>query len=864
MSKVFKSNKFGIAMRTLLITTILSLVFSSVTFAEGGGRYKGANAWSFGVHGDTQWTLEGNPEDNPNYVAAAIANRVSEEFIAKGVKFVIQTGDLSDRGTAAGYYSRADAAQKLYDKKIGFFPIRGNHESYESTYYPDSANPPTAFSLDMNLPAYRDAFPQILGMYGPDGKNKANFGAYNFSSPSDILPELTTLDGLSYSFDYGKAGNTARFVFVDTEATGYLRYIPTKHEVYGDPYLYIIYTCYNWFLGSPIIDTDGKTIFKAVYAEDGSPIENMYDINGKKLDSIWDAKRTLVSSRYVGNIIRLLFDKDKNIVSGYYDASGKPLTEVYREDGSSIFEPTYDGESGWLSELIYDAAKNEIPALYDCARNMITAVYAKDADGNVITTPLAFYDKADPATRTQLAIKDLELWVRINSKGVLADKFSGFENTYPVTDWTRLDVESWKTAGTEYYPGKQQAWISAQLDKATRSTTQAFVISHRPVINGNHTDSFFGSSSAVTPDDQNAFFASLQNNDVKLMISAHDHLYNRAIDKSPDGLSEITQIITQGLSTKFYTPQGIDVFGADIKARETQISQEVKNFGYYIYTVDGPRVTANYYSDVVGNFVDGNDYPDGSGSLEVPDFEFVKQDEWGYSLNGKQVVVKQGEPYAGIEDSFKGTNAKILAGTNNSTSVDLTPTVVDDNDTPDDTSDDVVVSTPRALNKAVNTGWVNRPNYKALPVVKTFWDIFKFFQVLMINAQNKVQSDIMSLWGMGELGIKEGECGYDQTDTYVLSMSYDTTSMYYGISNMMMIKNGKAGIATYVNGKWVNAVNENFGGKAKFVLGKYNSKKHGLGTYGIDLKTNTAWAVLNYNADFAVATNVGPACYKKW
>jgi hypothetical protein len=57
-------------------------------------------------------------------------------------------------------------------------------------------------------------------------------------------------------------------------------------------------------------------------------------------------------------------------------------------------------------------------------------------------------------------------------------------------------------------------------------------------------------------------------------------------------------------------------------------------------------------------------------------------------------------------------------------------------------------------------------------------------------------------------------------------------------------------------------VDQKFGGTKKFVLGKYNSK-YSLGTYGIDLTTNTAWAVLNYNADFVVATNVGQACFKK-
>jgi len=39
----------------------------------------------------------------------------------------------------------------------------------------------------------------------------------------------------------------------------------------------------------------------------------------------------------------------------------------------------------------------------------------------------------------------------------------------------------------------------------------------------------------------------------------------------------------------------------------------------------------------------------------------------------------------------------------------------------------------------------------------------------------------------------------------------------------------------------------------RFVLGPWNSS-YDLGTYGIDASTNTAWAVINYNADFAVTS----------
>jgi hypothetical protein len=54
------------------------------------------------------------------------------------------------------------------------------------------------------------------------------------------------------------------------------------------------------------------------------------------------------------------------------------------------------------------------------------------------------------------------------------------------------------------------------------------------------------------------------------------------------------------------------------------------------------------------------------------------------------------------------------------------------------------------------------------------------------------------------------------------------------------------------DGDWVNAVDMNFGGTKKFVLGPWKPG-YELGTYGIDLKKHIAWAVINYTGDFAVA-----------
>ncbi len=638
--------------RSLLFGLMLMMALGTFSFSQGK-RYQSPSAYSFGVMGDTQWTVGEDPEGtNPEYVSAAVAGALQERFIDNGVKFVIQVGDLTDRAGDEGLAARAAAAQPLYDAGIGFFPLRGNHETYGYLYFRDPDN-------NVNIPAFKSSFPQTQG-------TDNTFGATNFNSP-----DVDVLKGLSYSFDYANQSSSARFVIVDIEGTEATVSTPAKHPIYGPGAFYIFWTVYKHTEDLP-----------------GIPAGNWFRIS----------------------------------------SSGKPSTNFYAWD-------TYEGED---DEYYY---------------------------------PIA-------------------------------------DNLYYVTG---------SVAG-EYWPGMQQDWISSRLDQATRGTEHAFVFSHRPLLGANHVDGFFGADPNEELDAQNAFYASLANNDVKYMISAHDHIHNHSLLTSPDGLSQVEQQISIGASTKFYAPGSLDTYG-DAKQRETQLAQEIFNIGYYIYTVDGPRVTVDYYSDSVGYFMDNENYPRGDdsvpGRLYLPEFDFVKKESWGYSTNGSQFMVNQGEPYSVVQDSFSNTSARILAGTNSSTAKDVTPIVIDNNGTPDDASDDVTLSAPRPFVKKVNTGWIAKP------------------------ADPKLLSPIFSLWGMANFGT-------EQTDTYVLSMSFDLTKDLY------LMGGGVGIVALDTNNKWTNAVNLNFGGTKNFVLGPYQAS-HGLGTWGIDYATKTVWAVVNYNADFAVA-----------
>lgn len=179
----------------------------------------------------------------------------------------------------------------------------------------------------------------------------------------------------------------------------------------------------------------------------------------------------------------------------------------------------------------------------------------------------------------------------------------------------------------------------------------------------------------------------------------------------------------------------------------------------------------------------------------TPVLNFTKRDSFGYSLTGKEFMVAEGGSYTVVQDSFGGMHAQILGGTNQSTKKD---------------------GSNRALTKAVDTGW---------------------------SPSACIESGtIMSLWGMADLASPT-------TDTYALSLTY----------NHLGKLDGTYGLATKdTSGKWVNAVDKNVGGTKQFVLGPWSSD-YGLGAYGIDTDSGTAWAVINYNANFTDIT-FGSSC----
>ena len=88
------------------------------------------------------------------------------------------------------------------------------------------------------------------------------------------------------------------------------------------------------------------------------------------------------------------------------------------------------------------------------------------------------------------------------------------------------------------------------------------------------------------------------------------------------------------------------------------------------------------------------------------------------------------------------------------------------------------------------------------------------------------------------------DLGSTTAGTYALSLTYDKLAKGQKANGILVALNS--------TGTWVNAVSMNAGGKQRFVSGPWKST-YALGTYGIDTRRRTAWAVIDYGGSFAVA-----------
>ena len=288
---------------------------------------------------------------------------------------------------------------------------------------------------------------------------------------------------------------------------------------------------------------------------------------------------------------------DANI--GFFPMRGNHETYGTKDYAVGVFRANYPQTRG--ISAVFGAANFSSPAL----------VSAAGADLNGLSYS---FDYGDPCNNARFVI--IDDWA-IPGKVIKIPGLAGIEYGFSF--------------------GDQQDWLSSRLDKKTRGTEHVFVFSHQPLIAESHQDCPFIGYTNANPDMQNAFFASLQNNGVKYYICGHDHLYKHSAITSPDGKSGIEQIICTSCSSKFYTPVPAgdpNWFGQ--KAREKIFSRDLYHVGFCIFTVDGPKVTVEYYSDKHGRWQSDSDFPSGRSDVNnqiTPAFQFDINDTFTYTLS---------------------------------------------------------------------------------------------------------------------------------------------------------------------------------------------------------------------------------------
>ena len=359
-------------------------------------------------------------------------------------------------------------------------------------------------------------------------------------------------------------------------------------------------------------------------------------------------------------------------------------------------------------------------------------------------------------------------------------------------------------------------WMNRQLSERAAGA-HAFVFGHKGIITESHTDTLFGANPSLDPSLQDTFMRDLQRNGVHYYVGGHDHMYNRALVASPDFKWHVQDIIAQSDASTFGVPKGagggvinplpnpaqtndmtydVPAFGAP---REKEIAQQAApgvadrltasaHVGYFVVTIDGPRVTVNYYSAPVKVGLSGL----GWALQASPALSFTRQETFGYSRNGKEFYVPGGGSYRVIADQFQGTKAKVLGGVNSSKAAD---------------------AAGRKLTRDVTTGWTHPTSSSGLA------------------------SNILVIDGLSSVAASA-------SDTYTLALSTSDERGQFSGTRLLASKDAI--------GRWVNAVNLNSGGRAKFVRGSWRAGDT-LGTYGFDAKTATAWAVVNHCGTFALA-----------
>ena len=313
-------------------------------------------------------------------------------------------------------------------------------------------------------------------------------------------------------------------------------------------------------------------------------------------------------------------------------------------------------------------------------------------------------------------------------------------------------IDQYMDERARYCEAKDQLdWLENVLSSRADSTP-AFVVAHKPLIGACHDDNLFGDDPSADSANTTKFMHILNDNKVYAYISGHDHLLQHSlIDEPGPGGKTVEQFIFQGASWKLYpalvSPTIDEKFNVPAygKTRETLINSETGTIGYQIFEVDGPRVEANSWAALTGIT-----WGELKESMDLRD-KFEIRHRWGWSLRGKQTVLKQNDDLSALNDVYQGTEVKILSGKWKATTKDFYR---------------------RELSALASTDWRSLAGF---------------------------QSAVWTVWGL------EVENGKWDTPTYTLSMTVKEGADVSDKTCLMRLEDGHwrcAGAEPLQNGPW--------------------------------------------------------------
>lgn len=366
--------------------------------------------------------------------------------------------------------------------------------------------------------------------------------------------------------------------------------------------------------------------------------------------------------------------------------------------------------------------------------------------------------------------------------------------TYENTRFVALDIYG-------AVPVQVINWLTSQQKG---DAEHFFIYTHQPL---------FGRASEGTVGDDPLrlqLFLAMANNGAEAYFSGHDHQYSRSAAVF-EGNYLMQHYVLGSNAEKYYRFE----YGIN-EGEEVGFKQINDQVGYSIVTIDGVFVTIEQYM---------SDPPDASDPYQVWIPNWYLADQINYSTNGNIYAVEAGDSYAGLSSDspvgfgFIGTSGQILAGSNDTFETLLT------------TPEEGGIPEEVVYGNQVNFGWRLKDALKNYDGDDNRDDN---------DDDSALVSDIMSLDGMANIPNS-------QTDVFVLAMSYDTS----------LVKNKdemEIRLACNLNHEWEEAVEGNVGGDDNFVEGAWDAS-YELGTHGVDVETDTVWAVLNHNCDFAVISD---------